>query len=129
MVVRDQGAPTLLDHHLATFDGWLQRSFMPSPASQPSPQSLQYYLIVITLLEELDLKEHNWRQLPLILQGLFTVIPDKLFKLFGGTKTNIEFSQIVSKFLMDQDRARSFWVNSQKYADLVRHILEFIHDK
>ena len=119
------GAETLLDYHLATFDRWLQRELLPI-----SSWSWRYYLAAITLLDQLDPKEYNWRQLRVILQDPFLFIPDKsLQDLFGGTKTNIEFSRIVSKFLLDRERARSLWVNSQTYADLARQVLEFMCDK
>ena len=117
------GTETLLDHHLATFDGWLQVHLM---SLFPSSQS-HYCLTVVTLLDQLDPKEYNWTQHPVILQDLF--VSDNLLDLVGRMKTNTEFSQIVSKFLMDQERAGLFWVNAQKYADLARYLLEFLHDK
>jgi hypothetical protein len=90
-----------------------------------------YYPTVITLLDQLDRKEYNWKHLPEVLQNqyLFGTGDGKVMDLFGGTKTSIESSRIVSKFLMDRERAKSLWVNSQKYADLARFILEFIRDK
>ena len=88
-----------------------------------------YFLAFVTLLDQLDPKEYNWKHLPFILQDPFLSIPDKLLDLFGGTKEKIEFSRIVSKFLMDRERAGFLWVNSQKYADLARYILEFLRDK
>jgi hypothetical protein len=93
-----------------------------------SLQPWRYYLAVITLLDQLDPKAYNKMQLPLILQRTYLFMLDGSLRLFGGTKKNIEFSQIVSKFLMDRGRAKSLWVNSQNYADLARHILEFMHD-
>jgi hypothetical protein len=117
------GTKTLLDHHLATFDAWLQVHFM---SLFPSSQSY-YCLTVVTLLDQLDSKEYNWMQHPVILEDLF--ISDNLLDLIDRMKTNIEFSQIVSKFLMDRKRAGLFWVNSQKYADLARYLLEFLHNK
>ena len=113
----------MLDHHLATFDGWLQVHFM---SLFPSSQS-RYCLTAVTLLDQLDPKEYNWMQHPVVLQDLF--ISDNLPDLIGRMKTNVEFSQIVSKFLMNQERAGFFWVNSQKYADLARCILGFMRDK
>ena len=114
---------TLLDRHLATFDRWLQGQLSLSASSRT-----HYYLTVVALFDQLDLKEYNWQQQVLvILQD--HLLPAKLFDLFGGTKANIEFSRIVSKFLIDQERAGLFWVNSQKYADLVWYILEFLRDK
>jgi len=57
--------------------------------------------------------------------------PDKFLRLFGrrGPDLNIEFTQIVSKFLMNRHRAGSLWVNSHTYADLATSILEILHDK
>ena len=50
--------------------------------------------------------------------------------LFDWTSGNIEFARIVSKFLMDQERAGSLWVNSQMaFVDLARHMLGFLRDK
>jgi len=92
----------------------------------PSSQS-HYCLTVVTLLDQLDPKEYNWTQHPVILQDLF--ISGNFLDLIDRMKANIEFSQIVSKFLMDRERAGLFWVNSQKYVDLARYLLEFLHDK
>ena len=117
------GTETLLDRHLATFDGWLQVHFM---SLFPSSRS-RYCLTVVTLLDQLDPKEYNWMQHPVILQDLF--VSNNMLDLVGRMKANIEFSQIVSKFLTDRERAGLFWVNSQKYADLARYLLEFLHDK
>jgi hypothetical protein len=79
-------------------------------------------------LDELDPKEDNWLPLSVIL-GLERdlLYAHDLYVLLevDGTESGIE----VSKFLMDRDRAGFFWVNSQTYADLARHILEFLHDK
>ena len=92
----------------------------------PLAQS-HYCLAVVTLLDQLDPKEYNWTQHPVILEDLF--ISDNLLDLVDRMKANTEFSQIVSKFLMDQERAGLFWVNSQKYANLARYLLEFLHNK
>ena len=89
-----------------------------------SPQTFA----VVTLLDQLDPKEYNWQQVSVILpcRPLFcSDFPD----LFSEIKENIGFWRIVSKFLMDQERAGQFWVNSQRYADLARYILEFLRDK
>jgi hypothetical protein len=117
---------TLLDRHLATFDTWLQAHFMPLNAtSRP-----HYYLTVVTLLDQLNPKQFDWHQVSVILQHqLPFTLPDKLLDLFDGTGLNIEFTRIVSKFLMDRDRAGSLWVNSHKYADLATYILEILRDK
>ena len=93
----------------------------------PSSQS-RYCLTVVTLLDQLDPKEYNWTQHPVILQDLF-ISDNSTLDLIERMKENIEFSQIVSKFLMDRERAGLFWVNSQKYADLARYLLEFLHNK
>jgi len=114
----------LLDHHLATFDGWLRPLFISLFDLEQS-----HYIAVVTLLDQLDLKEYNWQRLSVILRDPIPYISARLHNLFGGTKVNIEFSQIVSKFLMDRKRAGIFWVNSQTYADLGRDILEFLRNK
>ena len=44
-------------------------------------------------------------------------------------KANIEFSRIVSKFLIDKDRAGSLRVNSQMYMNLTLHLLKFLSDR
>jgi len=118
---------TLLDRHLATFDRWLQTHLMPSAVSW---QALHYYLTVLTLLDQLDLKEFNWQQVSVILQHelLFT-LPDRFYILFDGTKLNMESTRIVSKFLMDRDRAGSLWVKSHRYAGLAMCTLEILRDK
>jgi hypothetical protein len=92
------------------------------------PSAIRYYFAVVTLLDQLDPKEYNWRRVSVILQGRLLDVPTRLSDLFGGTKANVEFSRIVSKFLMDRDRAGLHWVNSRTYANLARHILEFLRD-
>jgi len=114
---------TLLDHHLATFDGWLQAHLTSLPALSRS-----HYLAVVTLFDQLDKKKYHWQWLSAILQDPFSFVFDKFLDLIGGTKEKIEFSRIVSKFLMDQARAGLLWVNSQTYADLARYLLEFLRD-
>ena len=118
---------TLLDRHLATFDRWLQTYLMSSTVSlQP-----HYYLAVVTLLDQLDLKIFYWPLASVILQcqlpGVF--MPSKLLNLFGRAGLNIEFIQIVSKFLTDRDRAGSLWVDSRRYAGLAMDILCVLCDK
>ena len=71
-----------------------------------------HFLAVVTLLDQLDPTEYNWTQLAVLLRERFLFIPDKLLNLVGMMKANIEFSRIVSKFLIDQDRAGSLRVNS-----------------
>jgi hypothetical protein len=115
----------LLDYSLALFDGWLKEYLIFLSAS-PRPH---YCLAVVTLLDQLDPKEYNRERVSVILHDPFLLVPDKLLDLIGGTKANIEFSRMVSKFLMDRERAGFFWVNSQNYADLARFILEFLRDK
>ena len=117
---------TLLDRHLAIFDRWL-RAHLSLMSLDASTRCWRNYLTVITLLDQLNPKEYNWEQVSEILEDPFIFI--KLRDLFGKTKVIIEFSRIVGKFLMDRERAQSFWINSQKYADLARCILEFLHDK
>ena len=116
---------TLLDRHLATFDEWLRAEFV-SLSSQSQP----HYLAVVTLLDQLDPKEYTWQRLLTIIPHAVNLpfIPYRVGYLFGGTKY-IEFSRIISKFLMNRERAGSFWVNSRTYANLARHILKVLHDK
>jgi hypothetical protein len=118
---------TLLDHHLATFDIWLQAHFMSLIASSRP----HYYLTVVTLLDQLDPKEFNWEQVSVILRHQLSFIPpDKFFHQFDGKTLNLAFTRIVSEFLVDRDRARSLWVDSNKlYADLVTYILGILRDK
>ena len=117
---------TLLDHHLATFDTWLHARFLPTNAtSRPHD-----YLAVVTLLDRLNLRHFDWDQVSVILQHrLPFTLPNKLIALFGRMRLNIEFTQIVSKFLIDRDRAGSLWLNSHNYADLATYILEILGDK
>jgi hypothetical protein len=117
---------TLLDRHLVTFDRWFQAHFMSLTASSRP----HYYLTVVALLDQLDPKEFHWRQVSVILQHQLPFLrPEKLIDLFDGTKFNIEFARIVSKFLIDRDRAGSLWLNSHKYAGLSTYILEILRDK
>ena len=115
---------TLLDHHLATFDRWLQAQFMSLSASSRTLDNLT----VAALLDQLDPKEYNPRQLSVLLEDLFQFVSEKLLHLIARMKENMEFSRIVSKFLMDRDRAGSLWVNSQMYANLAMHLLKFLCD-
>ena len=91
-----------------------------------------YYLAVVTLLDQLNLKQFDWHQVSVILQHqLPATLLDTLLPLFGGMgfKFNIEFTRIVSKILIDRDRAGSFWLNSHNYADLATYVLEILRDK
>jgi len=117
---------TLLDHHLAAFDRWLQACFMSlTGSSQPHD-----YLAVVTLLDQLNLKQVDWHQISVILQRRLSFdILDKLLFLFGEMGFDIEFIRIASKFLMDRDRAGSLWVDSHKYAGLATYISEILGDK
>jgi hypothetical protein len=95
---------------------------------------IHYYLAVVTLLDHLDPREYIWETLWVILHNIHDVMDDPLFicnplDLFGRTESQMEFSRVVSTFLMDRERAGVFWVNSQNYADLARYILEFLRDK
>jgi hypothetical protein len=90
--------------------------------SFPGSPRIHYYLTVVTLLDQLDQKEFNWQQVS-ILQG--QSLPASSFRGIG----NIEFCQIVSKFLMDRDRAGLFWVSSQMYANLAMHLLKLLCDR
>jgi len=92
-----------------------------------SPQ-IHYYFTIVTLLDQLDSKECNWRVMTILLGGL-PLIRSNLPDLFGCTKTNIEFSRIVSKFLMDRERAGLFWVNLQAYVNLAIRLVTFLCDK
>ena len=85
-----------------------------------------HFLTILTLLDQLDPEDYDWMQLPVLLQHPLSLVSTYVLDL---TKENIEFSRIVSRFLMDQERAGFFWVNSQKYADLARHILKILSDK
>ena len=91
--------------------------------------SRSHYLAVVTLLDQLDPKEFNWQLLSVILEGQSAFPPNTLFAVFDEMKSNIEFSQIVYNFLINQERAGSCWVNFQTYANLARHVLEFLDDK
>jgi hypothetical protein len=116
---------TLLDRHLAAFDEWLQAEFMYLSASSRS-----HYLAVVTLLDQLDPKVCNWQWISLLLEGESSFFAEHLLQvLFDGTKSHIEFSQIVSKFLLDRNRAGSLWVNLQTYVNLGTQFLKILRDK
>jgi hypothetical protein len=95
--------------------------------------SRSHYLVVVTLLDQLDPKELNWSQLSRLLGNLLPSLSDgpqfDLHHFFDGTKPNLEFSGIVFKFLMDRDRAGSLWVNPQKYVNLATQLLKILRDK
>jgi len=119
---------TLLDRHLATFDAWLHAHFMLLDASSRP----HHYLAVITLLDQLNPKEIHWQRVSVILQHQLPgpcLPPQELLDLFSTVEVNIEFTRIVSKFLVDRDRAGCLWVNSHNYADLATSILEILCDK
>jgi len=117
---------TLLDHHLATFDRWLCAHFK----SLTTSSWLHYYLAVVTLLDQLNPELFDWHQVSVILQHrLPFTLCNKLLDLFAAPELNIEFTRIVSKFLMDRDRAGCLWVNSHNYADLATPILEILRDE
>ena len=117
---------TLLDHHLASFDAWLRAYLVFFDA----PSQRYHYLAVLTLLDQLNPEQFDWYQVSAILQHqLKPSHIHYLDGLFDGRKLNIEFTRIVSKFLMDRDRAGSLWINSHNYADLATYILEILGDK
>jgi len=105
----------------------------------PSTPLSPFLATIITLLDQLDPDDYNWMQLSVLLpnqlESLVSIAngvdPFCVLQvdLFGRTEENIEFSRIVSKFSMDRERAGFFWVNSQKYADLARYILEFLYER
>jgi len=101
---------------------------MPSTVSS---HALYYYLTVFTLLDQLNPKQFYWRQLSVILQHQLPFdFLDKLVDLLDGTKFNIEFIRIASKFFMNRDRAGSLWVNPRRYyAGLVTYVLDILCDK
>ena len=89
-----------------------------------------HFCAIVTLLDQLDPEEYNWQQVWVILQGQSqTVFHIKLLHLFNQMKANVEFSRMVSKFLMDQDRAGPLWVDSQTYAKLAMDLLKFLSDR
>jgi hypothetical protein len=95
-----------------------------------SAPSRSHYLAVVTLLDQLDPNESIWKQLGVILEGRSPFLFGFLgLVIFDSTKSNIEFSQIVSKFLMDQNRAGYFWVHLKTYMDLATQLLSILHDK
>jgi hypothetical protein len=93
-----------------------------------SAPSRSHYLAAVTLLGQLDPKEYDWFQLSVILEG-DSSLSYAFYVLNDGMDSSIEYNRIVSKFLMDPSRAGSLWVNSSTYANLARHILEFLRDK
>ena len=93
--------------------------------------SLQsHYLAVVTLLDQLDRKECDWQCLSVILEGQSSPLAsEEFFFLLDRMKLSIEFSGILSKFLMDRDRAGSLWVNPRTYVNLATPFLEILRDK
>jgi hypothetical protein len=110
----------LLDRHLATFDRWLQEYLVSS-----SPGS--HFLAVFTLLDQLDPEEYNSQALSAILHGGLPLVSP--LHLLGGTQLNMEFTRILSKFLMDRNRAGSLWVNPHMYMKLVTPFSKILRDK
>ena len=93
----------------------------------PLSSSRSHYLAVVTLLDQLDPKEYHWGWLSVILQDRSLHAPNRLDFLFY--EPSIAFLEIVSKFLMDRDRAGSLWVNPQMYVNLEKQILRILRDK
>jgi hypothetical protein len=87
------------------------------------------YLTVVALLDQLDPKEYDLAQFPVLLQHSSEFVSEKLRYLITRMKANMKFSQIVSKFLMDRDRAGPLWVDSQMYANLAMHLLKLLCDE
>jgi hypothetical protein len=94
-----------------------------------SASSRSHYLAVCTLSDQLDLNEYNWHRIWLLLEGQLLFPPENLHVLFDEINSNTEFSQIVSKFLMDRDQAGSLWVNLQMYVNLATQLLNILCDK
>jgi len=98
-----------------------------------SSLALVYLSCVTVYLNQLDPEEYNhyWKTSEaVILRRTLDIVPNTFDPLGVTTrKLNIEFIRILSKFLKDPDRARTLWVNSQKYADLVRYLLELLRNK
>jgi len=91
-----------------------------------------HFFAIYTLLDLLDPEEFNSMSLAALLhlvEGRLPLLPYFLHTLIGMMKANIEFPGIVSKFLMDQDRAGSLWVNSQTYVNLAMHLFKFLSDR
>lgn len=105
------GTETLLDHHLAAFDEWLRKRLSRRGLSS----DLSHFLTAVTLLDQLNLhpEEFNWQTFSVLLEtdpisGCLVSIARSLtepVKLFDGTASQLAYSQIVSKFLTDQERA------------------------
>jgi hypothetical protein len=80
-------------------------------------------------VDQLDLKEFEWSQLSQNLEDQSLLPPSGFMDfhdIFDNTKSNIEFSQTVSKFLMDRNRAGSLWVNLQMYVNLGTQLLKIL---
>ena len=87
-----------------------------------------HFLAVVTLLDQLYPEEYNGPGLSVILPCQLPIVRSTL-DLFGRMELHIEFTRILSKFLMDRDRAASFWVNPQMYVKLVTPFLKILRDK
>ena len=87
------------------------------------------YLAVVTLLDQLDPKEYDWERVSVIIeQGQLKDLSINWRVLFGGMNVGVQFSRILSKFLMAPERASIFSVILY-YVDLVRYILDYLCDK
>jgi hypothetical protein len=93
-----------------------------------SAASRSHYLAVVALLDQLDPKLYNWPWLLVILDDQ-SVLTQELIFLVNGPKLSMKFSGMLSKFLMDRNRAGSLWVNPQMYVNLAIQLLNILHDK
>ena len=127
------GMETLLDCHSTVIDKWLRVQLLPWAATP----LLSYFLTGVIFRGQLVLEEFNWRNFSVIIQSAGTSSSLRqigagliwLVDLFDRRESQSAFTRMFSKFLVDQARAQSFWVNSQMYTNLAKKISEILRDK
>ena len=127
------GTETLLDHHLAAFDEWLREALL---LHWGSPSEISLFFTAVTLLDQLnvDPERFNWKLLSLILETEWTtgilasvvLALSKPIKVFDGRESQVAYLQLVSKFLMDRERAGDFCVDSSMYVKLTMQLLDIL---
>ncbi|KIM44125.1 hypothetical protein M413DRAFT_375322 [Hebeloma cylindrosporum] len=126
--ISPNGTETLLDHYLSVrWHGFRER--LPHLIFHSSSRTHLIHLAVVTLLDQLDPTERDWHGFSMILdeeisnKSLLSIRED-LDNLFGCTESRKAGLRILSRFLMDRERAGLFWVNSQTYVELAKILLE-----
>ena len=127
------GTETLLDRHSTAFDEWLREELL---FRWGSFSEMSHFLTTVTLLDQLNVDPagFDWQVLSVLVEnkwiteGLISVAHtlSKPVRLFDGTKSQVAYLRVVSKFLMDRQRAGDFCVDSSAYTKLTMRLLDIL---